>query len=161
MFPLDLAARQATAVRLELANVWETGESVAPLLFNGEQIGNVRVFYGRVPFAVTLDVQDQQTPALDFEAGRPTEFILHNEDGMTYPLTWELIVEGTSVVGRPVTLWPDDTATRIGRSTRRVVSSVRQQLAQTARGPWLSDSPTRGPELRRCSTAHEYDSAHG
>lgn len=95
-----LKANETLAVRLQVKNLWEAGESSASLLVNGE--GHIlKATALDVPFNVTLVAGSADKPALTFERGRGRQMVLKNDDAVTYPVAWKLFVpdEGAFLEG--------------------------------------------------------------
>lgn len=95
----DLPAGSVKAVKIEVANLWEAGESSATLSFmvrgKTETLGTLKVEKDRVP----LDVKLGDKAELTLVPGEMGEIVLHNNDGMTYPLRCELAMGHHSVAG--------------------------------------------------------------
>jgi hypothetical protein len=107
-----LAPGRSVALRIEVTNLWEAGESAAPLYNHDVQVGTLRAVKDRVPFAVTVQGTGDEAGVLRLERGRPAHLVLRNEDAMTYRADWEVVVGDRVARGAgPVELAPSGTAT--------------------------------------------------
>ena len=97
-------------VKVEVSNLWEAGESIADLLYNGEKIGTLKALKYPVPFAVSLQGVAPDNPVVTLEQGLSRFLILKNEDLITYPIRWELAVAGGNATGGSAYLHPKMTA---------------------------------------------------
>jgi hypothetical protein len=105
----SVPAGGSVTITVEVANVWEAGESLARLWNRDTQVGTLRAIKYRVPLAVRiLDAGD--TPVLAFQRGVPRTVALKNDDGMTYDLDWRLAI-GSGVAQGHVLLPADRVAT--------------------------------------------------
>jgi hypothetical protein len=97
------------AVKLEVANVWESGESTAKILDHDREVAVLRAAKYRVPLAVSIVGTGSDPVVVAFEAGKPGTLWLKNDDPMTYALQWRLTI-GTDVAEGSATLPPNGTA---------------------------------------------------
>jgi hypothetical protein len=108
----NLEADSTVAVRVHASGLWEAGESEATLYNGAVEIGKLTAVKFRVPFAVKLIDSEGGVPELLFERGTPGQFVVQNDDPMTYPVDWELALlgEGEVVAGESIVLAPSSSA---------------------------------------------------
>jgi len=104
-----LAAGQTINLKLDVAKLWEAGESVGQLEQDGNCVTNVRAVKYRVPFAIKSCKTPDQTEDAEFYYGKPGGMCLRNDDAMTYPVVWQLTLAGRTVGSGSVTLPPAST----------------------------------------------------
>jgi len=90
--PQPLKPGQSLALKVEVAQVWEAGESEAKLLNAGVTIGKLTARKDRFPFAVKLDAAPPDQPAVHWQSGAKYLLPLKNDDAMTYPVAWKLVI---------------------------------------------------------------------
>jgi hypothetical protein len=86
-------------LRVAVANVWEAGESRAPVHVSGWVVGCLTALKYQVPFNVKADAGE-----LLLRPGRPASLVLRNDDPMTYRIQPELSVGGSQATMPPVVL---------------------------------------------------------
>jgi len=96
---------------VEVSNLVEAGESEAALYNNETEIGKLRALKYRPPFAVKLNTATPDNPELSFEQGKPSQMIIKNDDPMTYPISWELLIGEKTITGTDVILPPSSSKT--------------------------------------------------
>jgi hypothetical protein len=96
------------AVKVDLANVWEAGESTAKLLDGDREVAVLRAAKYRVPLAVRVVGEGADPVSVRFESGKGGTLWLKNEDAMTYDVLWRLSI-GTDVAEGQAILPPNDT----------------------------------------------------
>lgn len=90
---------QRLLLRVEATNLWEAGESVAPLYNNGDRIGALRALHYRPLFNVTLAAAaGADRPEIALRRGESRPAILRNDDGLTYQIDWTLSVHGSGAL---------------------------------------------------------------
>jgi len=97
------------AVKLEVADVWEGGESTAKILDHDREVAVLRVAKYRVPLAVRIVGTGSDPVVVTFEAGKPGTLWLKNDDPMTYDVQWRLTIGADATEGS-ATLPPNGTA---------------------------------------------------
>ncbi len=97
-----LPAKEILSVMVHVTGLWEAGESVAELQNNGVTIATLKALYYRLPFSVKPLVATPELPELSFERKKPLTLVLKNDDSVTYPLHWTLVIEGISVTSDPL-----------------------------------------------------------
>ena len=85
------------SVRIQVSNLWEAGESTAPLSING-RTHLLRAIHYDVPFNVGIQVATPTEPRLSFERGRPGLLVLKNDDPMSYGVDWRLFIPNEGAV---------------------------------------------------------------
>src|SRR6185295_12100001 len=103
--------RSVHSVKVEVSNLVEAGESEAALYNNETEIGKLRALKYRPPFAVKLNTATPDNPELSFEQGKPSQMIIKNDDPMTYPISWELLIGEKTITGTDVILPPSSSKT--------------------------------------------------
>lgn len=94
------------STRIEVANLWEAGESSAELCING-QVHTLKAVHTDVPFNVRVESSTPEKPLLILERNRKGSLMIRNEDPKTYAVTWCLVVPNEAEVLRgEVTLLP-------------------------------------------------------
>lgn len=101
-----LAPGATEIIEVFVSKIWEAGESVAELLNHGEVIGHLKVLRNNLPFNVTLLNQGPDKTLLFFEHAKPARLILKNDDPMTYPIHWELHLDGNAPLASDLVLPP-------------------------------------------------------
>lgn len=96
----SIPAESNFSVKVDVANLWEAGESEAALLNKGRTFGVLKAVKYRVPFAVKLE----GGPDVTFERGKTHELTVKNDDGMNYPVEWKLAIGDAAIAGRSVML---------------------------------------------------------
>lgn len=96
-------------VKAELTKIWEAGEAEATLRINGAEVGKLVAVKYRLPFGVKLDAADPDKPEITLQRNQGHDFVLKNEDGVTYEIEWEFDVAGKTVRGKSV-VTPNSTA---------------------------------------------------
>ena len=89
-----LGAGALITIKIDLANVWEAGESEAALDNRGVTIGKIKATKYRVPLSVKVDGPGTDKPELSVDREKGGNLLLRNDDPMTYPVTWQLLVSG-------------------------------------------------------------------
>lgn len=111
----SLAPEGILTVKVDIANLWEAGESTAPLCNNGNEIGKLKAVKYLPPFAVKLigSAPASVPPGnveIEFQRGQASQILLKNEDAMTYPVGWDLSVGGKTISSdKPVIIAPKST----------------------------------------------------
>ena len=95
-------------VTVELANVWEAGESIAKILDHDREVAVLRAGKYRVPLAVRVLGTGSDPVSVTFEKGKPGTLWLKNEDALTYDLQWRLSIGPDVAEGRAI-LPPNET----------------------------------------------------
>lgn len=95
-----LSTKEILSVMVHVSGLWEAGESVAELHNNGVKIAMLRALYYRLPFSVKPLVATPELPELSFERKKSSTLVLKNDDSVTYPLHWTLVIEGFSVTSK-------------------------------------------------------------
>ena len=90
--PTSLAPRKLTYAAIEVADVWESGLSVATIYNQGQKIGELSTLKYKLPLAVKLDVATPDKPEIGFERGQKTQILLKNDDPLTYLVITQLMV---------------------------------------------------------------------
>ena len=90
-----ISAKETLAVRIDVSNLWEAGESEATLYNHGVEIGKLVALKYRPPFNVKLVSATPDKPELSFYDKKRQQITLRNEDNMTYTVHWSIEVDGT------------------------------------------------------------------
>jgi hypothetical protein len=99
----DLQPNTTLFLRLDITNLKEAGESTAILYNDGKQIGTLKALKNQFPFAIRLNESTAQDRAeISFWQSEQRILLLKNDDPMTYPIHWEVVIRGTRVVGDDV-----------------------------------------------------------
>jgi hypothetical protein len=110
VYAATLPAGAQAAVTIEVANLWEAGESTAKLYDHDRVVATLRAVKSRVPLGVRVVGAGENPPVLAFQRGRPREVVVKNDDGMTYDVEWRLLVNDAVATGT-VTLPPNGAGT--------------------------------------------------
>jgi len=95
-------------VKADVANVWEAGESVAKLVDGQEnEIGTLTAVKYRFPFAIKIDAPNPDKPELSLTRNQAATITLKNEDAFSYPVAWQLDVDGETLKGSMIELPPN------------------------------------------------------
>ncbi len=99
-FDSPLKPGATLSVKIQVANLWEAGESTADLFMSGAR-HTLRAVHHEVPFNVTLQSAAPDKPRINLTRGKRGLFVLKNDDQMTYPVMWRLFVSdrGDAVEG--------------------------------------------------------------
>src|SRR5690349_11237965 len=101
--PTDLAPNTTLFVRIDITNLKEAGESTAILYNDNKPIGTLKALKNQFPFAIHLiEGTTQDRPEISFRQGEQAILILKNDDSMTYPIHWEVVIRGTPITGDDV-----------------------------------------------------------
>lgn len=95
------------AVRVDVTNIWEAGESAAPLYNQGGRVGTIKVVKYRPPFNVKLATASNDKPELSFSKGVPQQLALRNDDAMTYTVLVTITVGEHSYGPLSLTIGPN------------------------------------------------------
>lgn len=90
------------AVTVELANVWEAGESTAKIFDHDREVAVLRAGKYRVPLAVRVLGTGSDPVSVTFEKGKAGTLWLKNEDAMTYDVQWRLSIGADVADGRAI-----------------------------------------------------------
>ncbi|MGD0367839.1 MAG: hypothetical protein ABSA94_10300 [Acidobacteriaceae bacterium] len=110
--------KQPFSVRVDLSNLVEAGETTAQLRSDDDRIADLRLVKQRgLPFRVSLDGNPPEKPVIHLVKGTPLDLRLKNDDPMSYPLQWQISLNGRTVTGATMagpngitrfTVTPDD-----------------------------------------------------
>lgn len=94
---------EVLALSLEVSGFSEAGEAHANLVHQGSPLASIRVIKFNPPFKVSLNAANPDKPELTLRRGSPGSLSLKNEDPMTYPVAWDLVLSSTCGprLGRP------------------------------------------------------------
>jgi len=105
-----LASGQSLMVRLDVANLWESGEAAVALHNHAEKVGTLKAMKYRLPFNVKVDSAATGVPEITFLKGETKKIVLKNDDPVTYVVSWQLSAAGASYDGRgQITIPPNGT----------------------------------------------------
>jgi HAMP domain-containing protein len=100
-FEGELTPGSLLFLRLEISNFAEAGEAHAQLFDRDTKLTTVKAVKFNIPFGISLDVADPSHPELAFQKGRPGLLVFKNEDPMTYPVEWSLLLpESGHILGK-------------------------------------------------------------
>jgi len=103
---------QTISFKITVSGLWEAGESTAELFNNGtDRIGTLKAVKYKVPFSVVIVPPSADNSVLNFQYGREAVITLKNNDAMTYPVQWELFINGNRYQGSEVIINPQSNAT--------------------------------------------------
>jgi hypothetical protein len=91
--PTPMKKGDAVMVKIEIAKLWEAGESTASLQQDGTEFARIRASKLRVPFSVKTGTSAGEDDGV-FYPGREGSVAVLNDDAMTYPVFWELWIGG-------------------------------------------------------------------
>ena len=95
-----LAGQASLRVRVDVSNLIEAGETTAALMNNGTWVAEVKLVNDHgLPFRVSLEGNPSEKPEIEFVKGVPLDLHWKNDDSMTYPLSWEFSIKGSSKTG--------------------------------------------------------------
>jgi hypothetical protein len=80
-------------VKIDIAKLWEFGESTGELYQGNHHLATLKAGKFRVPFAVKSAAGPGEDDGL-FYFGQEGSISLRNDDAMTYPVNWSLMVDG-------------------------------------------------------------------
>jgi hypothetical protein len=118
VYEATLDAGALHAVKVEVANVWEAGESTAKILDGNREVAVLRAAKYRVPLAVRVVGAGDDPVVLTLENGRVGTLILRNDDPMTYQVEWRLTIDSEFATGTATLPPGSTTASRIETNTR-------------------------------------------
>lgn len=96
-----LAGGKSRAIRVDISHVVEAGETTAELRSNNVKIAELTLKKDQgLPFRVFLDGNPPEKPKIQFVKGEPVDLRWKNDDGMSYPLSWEVFLKGKAVPGK-------------------------------------------------------------
>jgi hypothetical protein len=101
-----LPPNKIAAVKLDVTNLWEAGESLAHLLQNHERTADITAIKYRVPFAIRLTTPAADKEDASFSRGKSGSISLKNDDPMTYRVNWTLTVANQTILGSQLDLPP-------------------------------------------------------
>ena len=109
VFPQEVKPGSILVVKVEVSNLSEAGESTATLYQNGKNLGVITAINSRTPFAVRPASATPDNVEVSFERGTKASLLLKNDDAVSYPVTWQLLVNGVTYDGKqPVILPPNE-----------------------------------------------------
>lgn len=109
VFPQILKPGDVLVLKVDVSNVTEAGESTADIFQGDKSLGVLTAVSDRATFGVKLSGGVPDKPELSFERGVKSSLTLKNDDAVTYPVTWRLLVKGMTLEGEsPVFLAPND-----------------------------------------------------
>jgi hypothetical protein len=94
----EIRKGEVLVLSLEISGFSEAGEAHANLLNRDSRLASVKVIKFNPPFKVSLNSANPDNPELTFRRGKPGSLALKNEDPMTYPVEWYLVLSNTSTV---------------------------------------------------------------
>lgn len=110
-----LKGQAAINVKIDVAKLWEFGESTAELCQGGYPLATLKAAKFRgVPFAVKSAAGPGEDDGL-FYLGQEGSISLRNDDPMTYPVNWSLVVDGRIIQSgkEPLLLHPGITPVKM------------------------------------------------
>jgi hypothetical protein len=103
--PKSIKADEPWLVKVDVANVWEAGESVARLVEGaGREVGRLTAVKSRVPFAVRVEAPHPEKPEMWLRRGAKAFLTLKNDDPLSYRVSWILLDGETALRGTTVNL---------------------------------------------------------
>lgn len=106
-FEAELTSGRPLFVRLEISNFAEAGEAHAQLFDRNTKLTTIKAVKFNVPFGVSLDVADPSHPEIVFQKGKSGLLIFKNEDPMTYPVEWSLLLpDSGNILGKLTAVIP-------------------------------------------------------
>lgn len=109
VFPQTLKPGDVLVLKVDVSNVTEPGESTADIFQGDKSLGVLTAVNDRPPFGVKPSGGLPDKPELTLERGVKWALIVKNDDAVTYPVSWRLLVKGVTLEGKsPVFLAPND-----------------------------------------------------
>lgn len=109
VFPQTIKAGDVLVLKVDVSNVTEPGESTADIFQGDKSLGVLTAVNDHPPFAVKPSGGLPDKPELTLERGVKSALIVKNDDAVTYPVSWRLLVKGVTLEGKsPVFLAPND-----------------------------------------------------
>ena len=97
---VEAEAGQEIGVKVDFAHLVEAGESKAKLYCDDKVMGElIALKQIGLPFKITVNENPPDKPELAFVKGKALSVQLKNDDPVTYPFSWEVLVKGKSVKG--------------------------------------------------------------
>jgi hypothetical protein len=100
------------SVEIEVSDLTDAGQAKT-YLFNGKDtITTVHILNKNIPFNVSLKSVNQNAPEILIEKGKPTLFVLNNDDAMSYLVDWlffipelNFVIDGSDLIckGKSIT----------------------------------------------------------
>jgi hypothetical protein len=126
----EVAPRQVVKVQMEVRNVLEEGEWEADINNRGVSIGHIKVIRTHLPLVIRLDVPNPDQPEVSVLRCTPAHLGLKNDDAISYPLGWQLTLEGRN--GSAPTLEKEESKTE--SATRNQASQGAELVSLPAKG---------------------------
>jgi hypothetical protein len=109
VFPQTLKPGDVLILKVDVSNVTEAGESTADIFQGDKRLGVLTAVNDRPPLGVKPSGGLPDKPELSLERGVKSSLIVKNDDAVTYPVSWSLLVKGMTLEGKsPVFLAPND-----------------------------------------------------
>ena len=101
-YSAEIKANEDASVIVVATNATQVGEFEVELRNGGKAFGNLKLIH--LPFAVTLDGPDPNKADLTLVDGHPTTITIKNDDPVSYPLAWQMTVDGQQICSGNLTL---------------------------------------------------------
>lgn len=99
---------EVLVLKVDVSNVTEAGESTATIYQGGKKLGVLTVVNDRAPFGVRLSSPTPDKAELSLKRGAKATLTLKNDDAVSYPVSWRLLVNGVNYEGKAVILPPKE-----------------------------------------------------
>lgn len=113
VFPQILKPGEVLVLKVDVSNVTEAGESTADIFQGDKRLGRLTVVNDRPPFGVKPSGGIPDKPELSLERGVKSSLTLKNDDAVTYPVSWRLLVKGVVYRGESPVMLPANESTPI------------------------------------------------
>jgi hypothetical protein len=91
--PTAMKSTDTVMVKIDVQKLWEAGESTAQLQQDGVPFAQIKAAKLRVPFTVKSGTLAGDDDGI-FYPERESSVAVRNDDAMTYPVLWELQIDG-------------------------------------------------------------------
>ena len=92
--PISLPPGERASIKIEVSKLSEAGESTATMLQNGAELDQLTATKSRVPFALKMATPAGEEDGLFYSSDGAGSLIIRNDDPMTYPIFWQLLIDG-------------------------------------------------------------------
>lgn len=108
VFPQILKPGNVLVLKVDVSNVTEAGESTATIFQGGKILGVLTAVNDRAPFGVRPSGPTPDKAELSLQRGAKASLTLKNDDAVSYPVSWRLLINGVNYEGKaPVILPPN------------------------------------------------------
>lgn len=107
VFPQILKPGDVLVLKVDVSNVTEAGESTATIFQGGKSLGVLTAVNDRAPFGVKPSGATGDKAELWLQCGTKTSLTLKNDDAVSYPVSWSLLINGVNYEGRAAVIPPN------------------------------------------------------